>query len=44
MNRGAIAPVVAALLALGAAGYGDNLDDPPALQPHWRFLADGAAP
>jgi hypothetical protein len=31
--RAAIAPAAAALLALGAAGCGDNLDDPPALQP-----------
>lgn len=32
MNR-AVAPVAVAVLALGAAGCGDNLDDPPALQP-----------
>ena len=38
MNRGAVAlaavaPAAAGLLVLGAAGCGDNLGDPPALQP-----------
>jgi hypothetical protein len=33
MNRGAIALAAVGLVAPGAAGCGDNLDDPPALQP-----------
>jgi hypothetical protein len=33
VERAAVAPAAVALLALGAAGCGDNLDDPPALQP-----------